>query len=469
MARLGPRVVIAGTHSGVGKTTVATGVMAALAARGLQVSAAKIGPDFIDPSYHAVATGRPSCSLDAYLSGEELLPGLAARASTGTDLLVIEGVMGLFDGSGQPGCDGSSAAVSRIVDAPVVLVVDASAMSGSVAAVVHGFATLDSDVRLGAVVLNKVASAGHEQLLREALAPLRIPILGAISTDDGLAWRERHLGLVPVAEQPDTVRASISRLGQVIARALDLEALVKLARSATTRTVADPPTAAEVGKCRIAVCRGPAFSFVYPENLELFEQAGAEIVGFDPIVEPALPAGCTGLYAGGGFPELFAAQLAENRSLLADLRRQVGHGRQVGQGRQVGHGMVTWAECGGFVWLSESLDGTAMAGVLEGVHAEMSDRLTIGYRQATTRVPGYFGPAGTTLRGHEFHRSVAEPTGEGLELHGRFTSGRAGYVTSKLFASYLHQHLAATPRLAEAFVAAACAQLTAPSLPAARG
>ncbi len=457
MARLGPRIVIAGTHSGVGKTTVATGVMAALSQRGLRVAAAKIGPDFIDPSYHAVATGRPSCSLDAYLSGEELLAGLAARASAGADLLVIEGVMGLFDGSGQPGCDGSSAAVSRIVDAPVVLVVDASAMSGSVAAVVHGFATLDPDVRLGAVVLNKVASAGHEQLLREALAPLGIPVLGAISTDDDLAWRERHLGLVPVAEQPDKVRASITRLGQVIGRCLELDALVKLARAAATRTVADPPTAAEVGKCRIAVCRGPAFSFVYPENLALFEQAGAELVGFDPIVEPALPAGCTGLYAGGGFPELFAAQLAENRSLLADLRRQVGRG------------MVTWAECGGFLWLCESLDGMAMAGVLEGVHAEMSERLTIGYRRATTRAAGYFGPAGTTLRGHEFHRSVAQPAGDGLELEGRFAAGRAGHVTSHLFASYLHQHLAATPRLAEAFVEAACARAKAPGLPADRG
>ena len=440
MARLGPRIVVAGTHSGVGKTTVATGVMRALVARGLRVAAAKVGPDFIDPSYHHLATGRPSHSLDAFLSGEALLPALAADAASDADVLVIEGVMGLFDGSGQPGCDGSTAAVSRLLDAPIVLVVDASAMSGSVAAIVHGFSTLDPDVRIAGVVLNRVGSVGHEALLREALEPLGIPVLGALLSDDALVWRERHLGLVPVAEQPEEVRASIGRVGEAIGSALDLDALVALARSAPARTVAEPPRAAPVGRCRLAVCGGPAFSFVYPENLDLLAQTGAELAFFDPLVDAALPEGCTGLYAGGGFPEVYAAVLGENRSLLADVHRRVTAG------------MATWAECGGFLWLCESLDGAPMAGVLSGVHAEMTEQLTIGYRQATTREAGIFGPAGTAIRGHEFHRSVATPPGEALELEGRFGSGRAGYISPTLFASYLHQHLAATPQLAERFV-----------------
>jgi cobyrinic acid a,c-diamide synthase len=428
MARLGPRIVIAGTHSGVGKTTVATGLMRSLVARGTRVAAAKVGPDFIDPSYHHLATGRPSRSLDAFLSGEALLPGLAADASRHADVLVIEGVMGLFDGSGQPGCDGSTAAVS-----------------GSVAAIVHGYSSLDPQVRVAGVVLNRVGSVGHEALLREALDPLGIPVLGALFTDDALVWRERHLGLVPVAEQPEEVRASIGRLGEVIGGALDLDVLVALARSSPTRTVADPPRAAPVGRCRLAVCGGPAFSFVYPENLELLVQAGAELEFFDPLVDAALPDGCTGLYAGGGFPEIYAAALGENRSLLCDVRRRVIAG------------MATWAECGGFLWLCESLDGVPMAGVLEGVRAEMTEQLTIGYRQATMRQAGIFGPAGTALRGHEFHRSVTTPPGEALELEGRFGSGRAGFTSPTLFASYLHQHLAATPFLAERFVAKASA------------
>ena len=355
--------------------------------------------------------------------------------------------MGLFDGSGQAGCDGSTAAVSRLLDAPVVLVVDAGAMSGSVAAIVHGFATLDPKVHIAGVVLNRVGSVGHEALLREALQPLGLPVLGALFSDDALVWRERHLGLVPVAEQPDEVRASIGRLGEVVGRALELDALIGLARSAPTATVGEPPRAVPAGSCRIAVCGGPAFSFVYPENLDLLVQARSRASRiFDPVVDAALPEGCTGLYAGGGFPEVYAAALGENRALLGEVRRRVGAG------------MVTWTECGGYLWLCESLDGTPMAGVLTGVHAEMTEQLTIGYRQATTREAGIFGPAGTTLRGHEFHRSKVKPPGEALDLEGRLGSGRAGYISSTLFASYLHQHLSSTPFLAERFVAAACSR-----------
>ena len=427
----------------MGKTTVATGVMSALRARGLRVGSAKVGPDFIDPSYHALATGRPGRTLDAYLSDPEIVAGLAARAARDSDVLVVEGVMGLFDGSGTTAVDGSTAAISALLGAPVILVVDASAMSGSVAALVHGFATYRSDVRVGGVVLNQVGSPSHATLLREALAPLGIPVLGVLARDDSLAWRERHLGLVPVAESPAAAGASVTRLGGVVGRALDLDAILTLARSAATVAVVDPPRARFQASCDVAVCAGPAFSFVYPENVELLEQAGATCVLFDPLEAPALPEGCRGLYAGGGFPEVFASRLGENQSLLADVRRRVREG------------LVTWAECGGYLWLCESLDGVAMAGVLEGSHATMTDRLTLGYREAVTRRDSFLGPAGTVLRGHEYHRSVVSPPGEGLDLTGRFGSGRAGHVSGSLVASYLHQHLAASPAITERFVAAA--------------
>ena len=417
--------------------------MAALVASGLRVASAKVGPDFIDPSYHAVATGRPGRSLDLFLSGEDVVRRQAARAARGADVLVVEGVMGLFDGAGETGVDGSTAAVSRLLDAPVVLVVDASAMSGSVAALVHGFTRFDPSVNVAGVILNRVASEGHATLLREALAPLGVPVLGAIGRDDALTWRERHLGLVPVVETPEATHASVKRLGAVIGRDVDLAAIVAIATHASTRVVEDVPHAAFVGHARIALCVGKAFSFVYPENLELLSEAGAELVEFDPLVDEELPEGCRALYAGGGFPEVYAPTLGENHRLLEDVRRRVGAG------------LVTWAECGGYLWLCESLDGTAMAGVLAGVHATMNERLTLGYRRATTRGPGIFGPAGTELRGHEYHRSTVTPPGEGLELVGRFAAGRGGVNTPTIFASYLHQHLVATPHLAQRFVEAA--------------
>jgi len=434
--------VVAGTHSGVGKTTVATGLMAALAARGVRVSSAKIGPDFIDPSYHAVATGRAGCSLDAWLSGDEILPSLAAAAADGAEILVVEGVMGLFDGSGEPDCDGSTAAVAGLLDAPVVLVVDASAMSGSVAAVVLGFRDLDPSLRLAGVVLNRVAGEGHAALLREALDPLGVAVLGVLYHDDELVWRERHLGLVPVAEHPDEVRAAVARLGATIERSCDVDGLLAAARAAPTRRVAPPPSASPVGTVRVALAAGPAFSFTYPENLTLLAEAGAELLPFDPLSAVSIPDGCDGLYAGGGFPEVFAGALGDNRPLIDDVRRQLDRG------------MVAWAECGGLLWLSRSLDGVGMVGAVPA-DARMTERLTIGYRTAVTTTASPLGPRGTVLRGHEFHHSVVEPAGDALTLAGRFGAGSGGCATRALFASYLHQHLSAAPEVAERFVAAA--------------
>jgi cobyrinic acid a,c-diamide synthase len=322
---LGPRLVVAGTHSGVGKTTVATGLIAALRAAGHRPATAKVGPDFIDPSYHALASGRPPRNLDAWICGVEAVPPLAARAGAGGDVLIVEGVMGLFDGAGD-GTVSSTADVARLLEAPVLLVVDASAMSGSVAAVVHGYATLRPEIAIAGVVLNQVGSLTHEEMLRDALAPLGIPVLGALRRDDALRWRDRHLGLVPVAEQPDTVRLSLQRLADVVRRQVDLEGVVALARSAPLRSTQPVPLPAPGPKIRVAVAAGTAFTFTYTDTLEALEAAGAELVPFDPIATNQLPEAVDGLLVGGGFPEVHAAALSANRPLLDQIRGQVDAG-----------------------------------------------------------------------------------------------------------------------------------------------
>ena len=435
--------MVAGTSSGVGKTTVATGLMAALRGRGLSVGAAKVGPDFIDPGYHGLATGRPSRNLDAWICGPDVVPALAGRAGAGTDVLVVEGVMGLFDGSGDPaGPAASTAQVAGLIGAPVVLVVDASAVGASVAATVHGFATFDPSVRVDGVVLNRVGSDTHETLLRDALEPLGVPVLGALRRHADYSWRDRHLGLVPVVEQPDRIRRSLEALAAAVDRDCDLDALLALARSAPPATVPAAPTAREQGRAQMALAAGPAFSFTYPDNLELLAQAGAVLVPFDPVTDTRLPDGVTGLYAGGGFPEVFAERLAANRPLLEDVRHKVGAG------------LVTWAECGGLLWLSRSLDGHILAGVLPA-EGRMTDRLTLGYRRARLRTASPLGQEGTELRGHEFHYSALEPEGDALEWSGRAGAGRAGFASPTLLASYVHVHMGREPALAERLIRAA--------------
>ena len=451
MAVLGPRVVIAGTHSGAGKTTVATGLLAALRAAGHRVGAAKVGPDFIDPGYHALATGRPSRNLDAWMSGLDLVPALAARAGDGCDLLVIEGVMGLFDGAAD-GSPSSTAEVAVALDAPVVLVVDAASASTSVAAVVHGFATFDPRVRLAGVVLNRVGSDSHESMLRAAMVPLGIPVVGVVRRDPALTWRDRHLGLVPVVEQPAAIGRALDRLAALIAERCDLAAVVAIAGQAPSVAAAPLPVPRRVADgTSIAVAGGPAFSFSYPDNLEALRAAGAELVELDPCTDLRVPDGCSGLVVGGGFPEVHVDALSANVPLLDDVRARVAAG------------LVVWAECGGLLWLSRGIGGRRLAGVVDAV-ATMTDHLTLGYRHGTTSVATPLGPAGTAVRGHEFHYSQVDPTGDALSLVGRHGPSVGGFGSGRVLASYLHLHLAGTPHLAENLVSA-CA--TAPRTPTA--
>jgi cobyrinic acid a,c-diamide synthase len=270
-------------------------------------------------------------------------------------------------------------------------------------------------------------------MLRLALAPLGIPVLGALRRDDALTWRDRHLGLVPVVEQVAEVRRSLDRLATVIEEGVDLDAVLRLASTAPAVDVADPPVPELVGPARVAIASGPAFDFVYRDNLEALEAAGAELLSFDPLTE-SLPAGAQALYAGGGFPEVFAEALAANRSRLADV--------------------VIWAECGGLLWLARSLDGHPLAAVVDA-EARMTTRLTLGYRRAMATVDTPLVAAGGELRGHEFHYSTVEPAGDALVLHGRNGSAPGGFAHSRLLASYLHVHLGGDPSPASRFVRAA--------------
>ena len=444
---LGARIVVAGTHSGVGKTTVATGLMAALRRRGMAVAPAKVGPDFIDPGYHELATGRPGRNLDPWMCGADLVLPLAGRAAASSDVLVVEGVMGLFDGAAD-GTPSSTAEVAVALDAPVLLVVDCASQAGSVAALVHGFATFDPRVQLAGVVLNRLASDSHEVMVRAALSSMGgVPVVGALRRDASLSWRDRHLGLVPVAEHPEEVGVALDALADLIAARCDLDQIVAIAETAPELVAGPVPAPRRVGSARIAVAGGKAFTFQDPENLEALEAAGAEIVPFDPLVDTALPSGVDGLVIGGGFPEVMAGSLRANEPLRRDVAERVADG------------LVTWAECGGLLWLARSLDGHPMVGAL-AVDAAMTDRLSLGYCTARQLVDTPLGPAGTVLRGHEFHYTSTEPAGAALELTGRTGTALGGFASPTLLASYLHVHLAGQPTLAEHFVALASASAT---------
>ncbi len=444
-----PRLVVAGTRSGVGKTTVATGLMAALTARGLTVSNHKVGPDFIDAGYHAVATGRPPRNLDAFMHGPDRIPGLLAHAAAGADVAIVEGVMGMYDGRGA-GDEASTAHIARLLRAPVVLVVDAAAASRSVAAEIHGFATFDPTVRIGGVILNGLGSEAHEQLVRDALAPLEIPVIGALHRHDDLAAPSRHLGLVPAAERSEAADRTVAELGRAVEAAVDLDAVVRLAQAAPA--LADDPWSPDVavgtpvaGTPRIAVAGGRAFTFVYQEHRELLTAAGAEVVTFDPLIDETLPPDTDGVYLGGGFPETHASELAANVRLATELRALAAAGGPI------------VAECGGLLYLCRELDGQAMVGLLDAT-ATFTDGLTLGYREARSLTAGALGPAGTVLRGHEFHRTTVTPrAGErpAWELEGRAHRTAEGFVAGSVHASYLHAAWVGAPHVARCFVAAA--------------
>ncbi|WP_344593779.1 cobyrinate a,c-diamide synthase [Actinomadura vinacea] len=445
-----PRIVVAAPASGCGKTTVATGLMAALAARGTAVSPHKVGPDYIDPGYHALATGRPGRNLDPWLTSEELVVPLFLHGAAGAEVSVVEGVMGLYDGAAEQGGFASTAHVAGLLDAPVVLVVDAAAAGRSVAATVHGFRTYDEGVRLGGVILNRIGSDGHERMCRDAVEELGVPVLGALRRREDVATPSRHLGLVPAAERSAEAVETVRRLGDLVASSCDLDAVLALARSAPAlraepwepggQVSAGAPASA---RPRIAVAGGPAFTFGYAENEELLEAAGAEVVRFDPLRDERLPGGTRGVVIGGGFPEMYASELSENEPLRRALAAFSAGGGPV------------YAECAGLLYLGRELDGRPMCGVLDEVTATMAPRLTLGYRSAVAVSDSVVARTGERVRGHEFHRTVTDPRHGKTAAWQWTTAGPDGFVQGDCVASYLHLHWAGEPLFAERLVRAA--------------
>ncbi|MFJ9816513.1 cobyrinate a,c-diamide synthase [Streptomyces sp. NPDC101151] len=450
-----PRLVIAAPASGSGKTTVATGLMAAFAARGLAVSPHKVGPDYIDPGYHALATGRTGRNLDAYLCGPELVAPLFLHGARGCDLAVVEGVMGLYDGAGGAGELASTAHVAKLLRAPVVLVVDASSQSRSVAALVHGFASWDPEVRIGGVILNKVGSDRHESLLREALDSSGVPVLGVLRRVTQVDTPSRHLGLVPVAERGAAAVEAVGAMAAQVSQGCDLDALMALARSAgslpgaawdAAEAVAAPAHGRPAGPAEksapvVAVAGGEAFTFSYAEHAELLGAAGADVVTFDPLRDGQLPENTAGLVVGGGFPEVYAAELSANDPLRKAIAELALGGAPVA------------AECAGLLYLCRELDGRPMCGVLDAT-ARMTERLTLGYRDAVAVGDSALAVAGTRMRGHEFHRTVVEPDAGAAPAWGLTAPVRRveGFVQQGVHASYLHTHWASEPGVARRFV-----------------
>ncbi|OLS99305.1 cobyrinic acid a,c-diamide synthase [Pseudonocardia sp. CNS-004] len=427
-------VVVAAPASGSGKTTVATGLMAALRRRGTAVAPFKVGPDYIDPGYHALAAGRPGRNLDPVLVGADRIAPLARHGSAGADVAVVEGVMGLFDGRIPDGA-GSTAEVAGLLGAPVLLVVDCRGQSRSLAALLHGFRSFDPALPIGGVVLNRVGSARHEDVLRAAADEAGLPVLGALPRRAVLEVPSRHLGLVTAAEHGTAATAAVDAMAELVASHVDLDAVVRLAVPLPAGPAWSPVDA--VGEraghaAVVAVLGGPAFTFGYAEHVELLAAAGARPVTVDPLRDTALPPGTGGLVLPGGFPEEHVAGLAANASLLAAVRGLAASGAPV------------HAECGGLLYLCETLDGTPMCGVLPAA-ATRADRLTLGYRDAVALTGSVLHPVGARVTGHEFHRWSVTPRAGGAPAWGWRGAEPEGFVASGVHASFLHTHPAGNP------------------------
>ena len=463
-------VVIAGMQSGTGKTTVATGLMAALRKRGLRVQPYKVGPDYIDPTYHTAACGRPCRNLDRWLLSLPVLQALFARSAVDADIAVIEGVMGLFDGRTGEGERASTVEVAKALGAPVLLVLDVAKLARTAAAMVAGVRAFDPALPLAGVILNRVASDTHLAAVAPAIEQATgVPVVGAIRRDDGLQLPERYLGLIPVTEGP-AATSFLERAASAVEGAVDLDRLLRLLPNLTlpkdTLAGLFPQETLPV-YTRIAIARDRAFHFYYEDSLDLLRAWGADLLPFSPLEDATLPEGAQGVYIGGGFPELFAAELSANTSMLASLRDAA---------RQ---GMPIYGECGGAMYLGKSLadrEGHThhMAGLVPLECSMTQARLTLGYRTVTACRATVLQQQGERLPGHEFHWSVQreQPDADmaAYDIEGP-VARREGYSSGSILASYIHLHFGSAPHLAPRFVQACSAaspwQPSAPSLQAA--
>ncbi|MQA10425.1 MAG: cobyrinate a,c-diamide synthase [Pseudonocardiaceae bacterium] len=445
--RVVARIVVAAPASGSGKTTVATGLMAALRRRGERVAPFKVGPDYIDPGYHTLASARAARNLDPVLVGEERIAPLFAHGARDADIAVVEGVMGMFDGRSATADFGSTAHLAKLLAAPVLLVVDAWGQARSMAALVHGFRSFDPGVRLAGVVANKVGSAAHARLLAEACEETGLPLLGALRRAEHIELPSRHLGLVTAAEHGAEATGAIDAMAELVGRGVDLDAVSRVASAAPELNVPpwrpDDEVGAAAGEPVVAVAGGAAFTFGYAEHVELLRAAGSRVAVFDPLRDERLPDGTAGLVLPGGFPEEHVEDLSANAALRAEVAAFVRAGGPV------------HAECGGLLYLGRELDGLPMCGVLDS-RAVMSERLSLGYRDAVAPADSVLHPAGARVRGHEFHRTTVEPAhGSSPAWFWQDGAGQTiteGFADGRVHASYLHTHPAGNPGAITRFV-----------------
>jgi cobyrinic acid a,c-diamide synthase len=448
-----PAFVVAGTHSGVGKTSISVGLMAALRRRGLVVQPFKVGPDFIDPAHHEVASGRLARNLDGWMLNRDANLAVVAGASDGADACVVEGMMGLFDGIDGASEDGSTAQIAKWLGLPVVLVVDAYALSRSAAAIVKGYAELDPALDVAGVIFNRVGSATHLNWLTDATRSVsKVAVLGGIPHDSDVAFPERHLGLV----MPDEHRAHawIQAMADLVERHVDIDQLLNSSWTAPTATRLSAPVDVAPARARIAIARDEAFCFYYQDNLDLLRQFGAELIEFSPLRD-RLPPDLDGLYLGGGYPELLAADLARNGETMDEVRTFAAAGRAI------------YAECGGLMYLSRGIEDVAgtrheMCGVLP-FWTQLTSTPTLGYVEVTASRETWF-PTGDLARGQTFHYSRIHPDDATSSLPAAYqasVNGSAageGFVQHNVVASYLHLHWRSNPAFAKAFVDACIAQ-----------
>jgi cobyrinic acid a,c-diamide synthase len=452
-----PRIAIAGTGSGVGKTTVTIGLMRALQRRGLAVQGFKCGPDYIDPTYHTAATGRASRNLDTWMLSPDIMTEIFLRGSAGADVSVIEGVMGLYDGKDPLSNRGSTAEISVLLECPVILVVNVQSMARSAAAVVKGYQMLDERVRIAGVIVNRCGSKNHYELVKAAIEQeCGIPVVGWIARNEGLAIPERHLGLVPAIERGE-LNPLFNQAADLIEQGVNLEALLAIADRTPQLREPEQPLFVSVeppGEPEpvIAVAKDAAFNFYYLENLELLECLGAKLIFFSPLAGDTVPDGADGVYLGGGFPEEFAAALADNQRLKEDLRQLVEAG------------MPVFAECGGYMYLCQSITGRSgdthtMAGIIPAAITMQSKLAALGYREARAVDDCLLLPQGGTIRGHEFHYSTASASETAAYPYAYETQGMRGvklegYSRGNVLAGYTHVHLASEPSAAHRWIRA---------------
>lgn len=439
-----PAFVVSGTSSGSGKTLVALGIMEALRRRGLTVQPFKAGPDYIDPGLHSLLLGRPSYNLDTWMMGVKGARATFSRASASSDCAVVEGVMGLFDGRGGTNEAGSTAHLSKALGLPVILVANAEKAARSMGAVVKGFETYDESVDLRWVIFNKTGSERHEKILRESVRGSKVKVLGCIPRDASLALESRHLGLMTAADMGSGWEKFVKSAGDAIEASINIDALL---RSKAVLNIG-PPSPAPSARVRIAVAMDRAFSFYYRENLDILRDSGAELVLFSPLSDKTLPESISGIYIGGGYPELHAKALEDNRLLRDEIRRSVESG------------MPAYAECGGLMYMGKAIEHegrvSRMAGVFPWTTRLLPKRKALGYREAALTESCPFLKKGK-IRGHEFHYSEMSGnagTGTAYRVSGAEVSGEEGFVYRSALASYIHLHFASNPAFAAGFIKA---------------